>query len=214
MKLNKIKITSPIAHFGKPLGRDNRATYDAPPPSTILGILKVIYGEEIEKENFVFGCTFKSKGKFIDDTTVYKHTNEGFRIEKGKVITDCNQIKYHVDCELIIYTDIDKEIVVKEILSIGRANSPTRIHFPIKKVELIDAEGYGTNQFTTKDIGKGLIEPINLKSKYNPRLNAYDHQITHLRFNRKFKYNKNYDTEEQQNIFLWKHEKGMVKSFD
>ena len=62
MRVNKLEITSMTAHFGEPLGCDDRRTKDIPPPSTVIGILKVLFGEDID--DFIFGYTFASQAKF------------------------------------------------------------------------------------------------------------------------------------------------------
>ena len=179
-------------------------------------MLKVIFGEEIEKEEFILGYTFKSKVKFLDDIIIYKHNTSGYTREtkKSPVTTDCRSIENHYDCELLIYTDLDKEIEMKYALCMGKSGNPARLHLPIEEVELIDREGLGFNQYTPISIGTGVIKPITLLTKFNSKLNSYDAQVEHLRFNKEFEYNKNYDAELEHNIVLWKYKDGEVSFFD
>ncbi len=212
MKLQKICITSSSGHFGEVLGRDNRNTINLPPPSTIIGMLKVIYDNDID--DFVFGYLFSSLGKYKDDTTLYKATNKGYLRKKGIITTDCKYVEYHTDCKLIIYTNIGKDIKINYPICMGKSGNLARVHLPIKDIVLIEKEGQGFNQFTPKNIGKGVIKPTNLVTKYNPILDAYDHQVAHLRLNKIFDYGRNYDIEEEQSIFLWHCKDGEVKAYD
>lgn len=212
MKLNKVVLTAPSGHFGQTLGRDNRYTHDTPPPSTIVGILRVLYGEDID--NFVFGYMFQSEGKYLDDTTIYKHTTEGSNKVKGEIVTDCKVVEYHTGCRLVIYTDISSELSVKYPICMGKSGNPARIHLPIESIELAEFNYKGFNQYTPKNIGRGVINPTNLVTKYDPTMEVYEQQVAHLRFNREFNYDKNYDATEKQNVFLWKMNEGEVEAYD
>ena len=213
MYLNKINIESTTGHFGKVLGYDDRATYDAPTPSTVIGMLKVIYGDDID--NFTFGYLFKSSLKFNDDITIHKRNSLGKRVKKGENFTsDIRRIEYLYDCSLTIYTDINKEIEMNYILTMGKAGNPAKLNLPIKSIELFDKDGKGFNQFTTKEIGTGRILSCNMLSKYNPKYDSYDNQIELLRFNKEFNYDNYFDDEEGQNIFLWQVNNGVVKNFN
>ena len=96
----------------------------------------------------------------------------------------------------------------------GKSGNPARVHLPIEEVDLIDFNYKGFNQYTPKNIGKGVIKPTNLVTKYSQSLDCYDHQVAHLRLNQEFEYDKNYDQIEMQNIFLWKFKNGEVKEYD
>lgn len=212
MRINKMKITSETSHFGEFLGRDDRNTLDTPPPSTIVGMLRLIYGEDIDK--FVFGYTFKSEGRFKDDIKIYKHRHNGLSTKHKKTVTDCRYIEFHTESKLIIYTNINKDIQVNFPICIGKSGSPARIHLPIKEVNLINKKGKGFNQFTPNNIGKGVINPTTLVTNYNKDLNLYDNSIGHLRLNKEFEYDKYYDEDLEQNIFLWKYKNKEVIAYD
>ena len=207
--MKKIIITSTTGHFGTFLGYDDRYTYPVPPPSTIVGILQTIYNRDID--NFKFGYLFKSDLIFKDDMMIHKRNSEGKRpMKNGEPITAPHFIELHYNCKLTIYTDLEEEIQGDYILCMGRAGNIARLHLPIKKVELQNKEWQGFNQFTTKNIGKGRIKMMNLKSDYNKTLDSYDHQVGQLRFNQVFNFHKNYDEEEKQNVFMWEMKNGKV----
>lgn len=216
MKMKRIRITSQSGHFGKVLGIDDRLTHDTPPPSTVVGILKLLFGEEIEDEEFTFGHTFSSATKYLDDLTIYKHTEYGYqrKTKESPVLTDCRSIENHSECELIIYTDLNKELRMERALCMGRSGNPARIRLPIASVRLENKEGKGYNQYTPISIGKGKISPIDLITTYNPDFNSYEGQVVPLRLNKEFNYDKNYDEELSHNIVLWKYKDGGVSHND
>lgn len=201
MEINKLKITAPIAHFKVPYASKLQITYDVPPLSTVIGMLKVIFGDDID--DFKFGYLFESEGKFKDAITLHKFNKKN----KNKKITDCGVREYLDNCRLLIYTDLDKPIEMNHILTMGRSNCLARLHFPIEKVQLTNKEGKGYNQYTPVDIGTGVIKPISILNRYNPAVGSFDTTVKHLRFNKEFKYDKHYDIEENQNVILW-HFKG------
>lgn len=207
VKINKLIMTSKTGHFGTFLGYDDRYTYPAPPVSTIIGILQTIYNREID--NFKFGYLFESDLIFKDDMTIHK---KGLKV--NRVATDIRSIELHYNCKLTIYTDITDEISMDYILSMGRAGNIARLHLPVKQVEFKSKQGQGFNQFTTKDLGEGRIKSMNLKSEYNKRLDSYDHQVGLLRFNQIFNYDRYYDEEEKQNVFMWEMRSGKVGIFN
>ncbi len=211
MQLNKLIITSKTGHFGKILGYDDRYTYKVPTPSTIIGILKTIYNDNID--NFKFGYLFKSDLIFKDDITIHKRNKSGSRVMKKKhPVTDARFIEMHYNCKLTIYTDIKDDVSLNYILCMGRAGNIARLHLPIRKVNLEDKEGKGYNQYTNINVGAGKIETYNMKSEYKSEFQSYDHQVQKLRLNNVFDYNKNYDEEEEQCVFMWEMNNGDVIS--
>lgn len=216
VEMKRIRITSQTGHFGEVLGIDDRLTQDIPPPSTILGILKVLFGEDIEDSEFVFGYTFNSKSKYSDAITIYKHTDKGYQraTKKSPVTSDCRSVETHYDCELLIYTDLNRELKMEYALCMGKSGNPARVELPIKEVKLIDNEGYVFNQFTPISVGTGKIRTVNMMTRFNFKLNSYDSISAPLRFNKKFEYNKNYDEELEHNIVFWEKTKEGVEYYD
>lgn len=211
--MQKLTITSKTAHFKIPYASKYQKTYDIPPISTVIGMLRVIFGENIN--NFVFGYTFEYERKFDDAMTMYKVNIKELstigKIDKRKdYVTDSIVREYLYDCVLKIYTDIDLPIEMNYCLTMGRANNLARLHFPFEKIKLVDEVGIGYNQLTTIDIGTGIIKPITYYSNYDKKAQSFQTKTKHLRYNREFEYNKNFDEEEGQNIFLWRYEDGEI----
>lgn len=211
--MQKITITSKTAHFKVPYTSKYQKTYNVPPISTVIGMLKVIFGEEID--NFIFGYAFKHESKFDDAMTMYKMNIRELPIigeldKRKSYITDSIIREYLYDCILKIYTDLDLPIEMNYCLTMGRANNLARLHLPFEKVELIDEAGLGYNQLTPVSIGTGIIMPIAYYSSYDKRTQSFQTKTKHLRYNKEFEYNKNFDEEEGQNIFLWKYEGGEI----
>lgn len=216
MKINRIKITSQSGHFGKVLGIDDRVTHETPPPSTIIGILRVLFGEDVLSKEFVFGYIFNSSLKYLDDLTIYKHSDKGYnrKTKTSPILTDCRSIENHYECKLIIYTDLNMKLKIERALCMGKSGNPARVRLPIETVELKDKEGKGFNQYTPVKIGRGKISPINLITTYNRELDSYNAQSLPLRFNKEFNYDKNHDEELEHNIVLWKFKDGGVEFYD
>ncbi|KGM92943.1 hypothetical protein ADU90_15065 [Clostridium botulinum] len=66
MEFKKLVLTSKMAHFKNGINGKNQNTFRVPPISTIVGILKNIYGKDIK--DFIFGYTCKYDGIFKDDS--------------------------------------------------------------------------------------------------------------------------------------------------
>jgi len=206
-------ITSKTAHFKLPYSSKYQKTYNSPPISTVIGMLKVLFGEDID--NFIFGYTFRFDTKFEDAMNIEKiNINDigyiGDSSLRYKRVTDSGIREYLYDCVLTIYTDIDLPIKMDYCLTMGRSNNLARVHFPFAEVNLKQEEGKGYNQYTTVNIGTGKISPIAYYSKYNDITQSFDTSIKHLRFNEVFDYDKNYDEETEENIFLWEMKGGDI----
>lgn len=215
--MQKIVVTSNMAHFKVPYASKYQKTYDIPPISTVIGMLKVIFGEEID--NFIFGYTFEYESKFQDTMLMYKVNVRdlptiGDIYIKNDYITDSTIREYLYNCTLKIYTDIDLPIQMNYCLTMGKSNNLARLHLPFKKVNLVDAIGTGYNQFTPIHIGTGIVKPITYYSKYDKNTQSFITKTIPLRFNKEFEYDKHYDEEEGQNIFLWKYESGEIHEYE
>lgn len=211
--MRKINITSQIAHFKIPYASKYQKTYDIPPISTVIGILKVLFGEEVN--DFIFGYTFEYEAKYKDLMTLYKiNINQimdiGSDEERKELIKDVASREYIYNCILKIYTTIDTPIKMNYCLTMGRANCLARVHFPFKEVKLIDKEGVGTNQYTPIEIGQGVVKPITYFSKYDKLTQSFETKVKHLRENKQFEYDKHYDNVEEKNIFLWRYKDGEI----
>ena len=211
MILNKIEIIGDIAHFKIPMHSKIQRTYEIPPISTIVGILKNIYGEEID--DFTLGYVIYHNGTFKDLQTIYKEINPNVKTltDSDRFQTDVCPIEYLINPKLIIYTDINKNIEFNEPLCLGKSNCLAKVlSLSEIKVNLIDKEAVGYNQYTDINIGDGMIKRINTLTEYNEKKGYYDIYSSMVRENNEFEYNKYYDEDEKQNIFLWNWKKGGV----
>lgn len=213
MKINRITIKGDFAHFKIPARAKIQQTYDIPPISTVVGILQNIFGADID--NFNLGYTINYSNKHKDLMTIYKELNlsEKRPTDKKRFISDTCIVEYLYNVELVIYTDINKEIELKDTLVLGKTNCLATI-LNIEEVELIDKEGYGYNQYTQKDIGDGQIRRINTLTKYNNLTDMYDIKSSLVRENTEFEYNKNYDKDIEQNIYIWNWKEGKINGLN
>ena len=210
MLLNRLKITAPIAHFKVPYSSKYQNTYSIPPLSTVVGMLKVIYGEEIN--DFIFGYIFEYETDFVDGYTLHKVNKDIKQNKKGYTSDYCFK-KYLHDCTLTIYTNISKEISMEHSFTMGKSNCLARLHFPIEEVSLVDKTGKGYNQFTPIEVGTGEIMPVTVNTKFNHRLDSFDTRIKHLRLNKEFDFDKYHDEEKKQNVFLWSYKDGDINVY-
>ena len=213
MKINKIIIKGDFAHFKIPAKSKIQQTFVIPPVSTVVGILQNLYGKDID--DFKVGYTIKYDNKHKDLMTIYKEFNllEKRATDKERFITDTCIVEYLYNVELTIYTDIDREIELEDVLVLGKANCLATIS-SIEEIELIEKEGYGYNQYTHKDIGDGQIRRINTLTKFNENKDMYDIQSAIVRENIEFEYNKNYDKDLEQNIYLWDWKGGTISGIN
>lgn len=209
MILNKIEIIGDMAHFKIPMHSKIQRTYEIPPISTVVGILKNIYGEEID--DFILGYVIYHDGTFKDLQTIYKEINPNVKTltDSDRFQTDVCPIEYLINPKLIIYTNIDKNIEFNEPLCLGKTNCLAKV-LSLSEIEvnLIDKKAIGYNQYTDINIGDGMIKRINTLTEYNEKKGYYDIYSSMVRENDEFEYGKYYDEDEQQNIFLWKWKKG------
>lgn len=209
MKLNKLTITGTFAHFKIPAYSKYQRSYEIPPISTVVGMLKNLYGDDIS--DFKLGYTINYKSKALDATTIYKEldvTEKSFK-DKKRFITDLCFIEYLYDVEMYIYTDINREIKLKDTLVLGKTNCLGTLS-KVEEVELINQEGFGYNQYTAKELGEGQIRRINTLTSYNADTDMYNIQGAVVRENREFEYDRNYDPALMQNIYLWNWREGKV----
>ncbi|WP_332964737.1 CRISPR-associated protein Cas5 [Clostridioides difficile] len=208
MILNKIEIIGDMAHFKIPMHSKIQRTYEIPPISTVVGILKNIYGEEID--DFILGYVIYHDGTFKDLQTIYKEINPNVKTltDSDRFQTDVCPIEYLINPKLIIYTNIDKNIEFNEPLCLGKTNCLAKV-LSLSEIEvnLIDKKAIGYNQYTDINIGDGMIKRINTLTEYNEKKGYYDIYSSMVRENDEFEYGKYYDEDEQQNIFFMEMEK-------
>lgn len=202
MKLNKLIITGREAHFKIPMRSKFQNTYKIPPISTIIGILKNIYGEDIDE--FKVGYFIEYEGIYKENNTIYKELNikKESATSKDRFKSDIIYVENLYNVRLVIYHNIEKEIEFKNPLCLGKANYLANIKF--EEVELVDKCGYGVNQYTPQNIGSGMIMRINTLTKYNKYKGYYEYINRLVRENlEEFKLDVNYDDTEDTNIYMW-----------
>lgn len=209
MKLNRITITGDLAHFKIPAKSKIQQTFDIPPISTVIGILQNIYGKDID--DFTLGYFIKFKNKHKDAMTIYKELDLSERrpTDKKRFISDLCIVEYLYDVELVIYTSINQNILLEDVLMLGKANCLGTIR-EIKEVKLTDKQSYGYYQYTDKNIGEGQIRRINTITKFNSSTDMYDIKTAIVRENIEFEYDKYYDNDFEQSIYLWNWKGGEI----
>lgn len=213
MKINRIIIKGDFAHFKIPAKSKIQQTYEIPPISTIVGILQNIYGKDIN--SFILGYTINYRHKNKDLMRIYKEFNlsEKSSTDKERFKTDTCIVEYLYDVELVIYTSINQNILLEDVLVLGKANCLATIS-DIREVELTEKEGYGYNQYTDKSIGEGQIRRINTITKFNEDIDMYDIKSALVRENNEFEFNNYYDEELEQNIYLWNWKDGEINGLN
>lgn len=219
MKIRKIEIISDLAHFKKPYSTKTQNTYSIPPISTVLGIIKNLFGED--KLRFIFGYTFTAnENSFKDIQKIYKEVNFNAGKEKerfnkdGIWVSDIGEIHYLINPKLTIYISLKEKMIISEPLNLGKTDCLARVAHD-QYICLEDIEGEGFNQFTPLEI-EGIGKPMNLtiETLYNGNKGYYDIYKKHVRLNQSFKYNKHYDKDDNQNIFLWEYKgSGKIDEF-
>lgn len=215
MELTKIEIMSDKAHFKIPMGGKLQRTYQIPPVSTCIGIMQNLFNENID--NFIFGFTFSADEEiFKDIQKIYKEVNLNVKTatSSDRFVTDVCEVHYLINPKLIIYTNLSKDqLQINDCLVLGKTDCLAKIN-SIKTIELINKSGYGHNQWTDINIGQGKIERIATETKYNGSKGIYNIWTKLLRQNEEFEFDKYYDEEEKQNIYLWKYEgEGNIKCY-
>lgn len=211
MRLRRITIKGDLAHFKIPASAKIQKTLSIPYISTIVGTIFNLFGEELDE--FTLGYIINYNGKNMDFMKINKELNLSIKsaTNSDRFKVDHCYVEELYNVEIIIYTDIEKELVISEPLVLGKTNYLAHVSEDIG-VDLIDNSGFGYNQYTTLDIGEGFIRRINTLTKYNSNTDMYDYLQGVVRENEEFEYDKNYDKDLEQNVFLWKWNKGEISN--
>jgi len=102
-----------------------------------------------------------------------------------------------------IYANIKSNIIINETLNLGKTNCLAKCSFA--ETSINNERSIGYNQWTPKNIGRGIIQRINLETKYNKLKGYYDYITALLRCNTQFESKYKID-DIQEGIQLWKYE--------
>ena len=207
--MKKLIITATEAHFKIPMRSKFQNTYKIPPISTVVGILKNIYGQDIDDFEVGYFIEFDSINKEVN--TIYKeiNPNEKTLTCSERFRSDAIYVENLVNPRLVIYHNINSDIEFKQPLCLGKANYLANIKFD--KVKLINKCGLAYNQYTPTNIGSGMITRINTITEYNDIKGYYEYKTTLVRENlTEFELDSNYDETENINIYMWKWRNGDV----
>ncbi|KEH96999.1 CRISPR-associated protein Cas5 [Clostridium botulinum] len=201
MEFKKLVLTSKMAHFKNGINGKNQNTFRVPPISTIVGILKNIYGKDIK--DFIFGYTCKYDGIFKDVTTIYKEVNLDISSAKGdRFQHDIAFIEYLVNPIITVYTNLDTPIKINDILNLGKTNCLAKCKF--EKENITNKECIGYNQWTPINTGNGKIKRINKETIYNQNKGYYDYYTELFRLNEEFTA-KHILEDQEEGIQLWQY---------
>lgn len=203
MKGKLITIVADMAHFKNSRSAVLQQTYKIPPISTVVGILKNIYGEDIE--NFIFGYNFSYDFSQYEVSTIYKELNLKVKTDTDKERFNVYpaQIEYLINPKLeIIAIGLQQKYIMNTVLNLGKTNCLAKL-----KIEDIEMENNNTIQYnvlTDFQDGDEKIERQNIETVYNEQKGYFDYYTKLVRINDKYECNYLYD---EQGVYLWKYNK-------
>lgn len=211
MELKKITCVSNLAHFKIPITSKVQRTYNIPHISTVSGIIKNIYGEDIN--NFILGYRMEHKGIHKEIARVYKDVNTRVKSRtcSERFQTDIITIEYLIKPKLTIYTNLSRKFQLNDVLNLGKTDCLATM--VTEDVKLTKNYGKGFNQYTSLNTGEGMIRRINTQTKYNVEKGYYEYKGALVRENREFEYEGYFDEDVEQSIFLWKWNEGEIHEF-
>lgn len=144
MKAYRIKISSWTSSFRYPnIISGFQPTLEAPPVSTILGLMNACSGKYLTHHSLMLGYYFTYRAKSVDLETIYQIEADSKGIPKNQVKSNIIRREFLYDCQLYIYLT-DKQIVEHfrkphYQLILGRSNDLASIE-AIEEVELTKKE--------------------------------------------------------------------------
>lgn len=203
MKGKLITIVADMAHFKNSRSAILQQTYKIPPISTVIGILKNIYGENIE--NFIFGYNFTYSSSQYEISTLYKELNLNVKTDtdKDRFVTNPCQIEYLINPKLeIIVIGLQNDYIMDIVLNLGKTNCLAKLK--IEDIEITNEKLTQYNILTDFKEGNGIIERQNIETKYNENKGYFDYYTKLLRINDEYECNYSYN---EQGLYLWKYNK-------
>lgn len=215
MKGTKLTIVADMAHFKNSRSAVLQQTYKIPPISTVIGILKNVYGENIE--DFIFGYNFTYSSSQYEISTLYKELNMSVEKEnkKGKrdykfnenseerFITFPSQIEFLINPKLeIIVIGLQNNYIMNTVLNLGKTNCLAKIK--TEDIEIYSENSMSYNVLTDFQDGIGRIERQNIETVYNEDKGYFDYYTKLVRTNNEHECKYSYD---ESGIYLWKYNK-------
>lgn len=203
MKGTKFTIIGDRAHFKNNRSAVLQQTYKIPPISTVIGILKNIYGEDIE--NFMFGYNFSYLTSQYEISTLYKEFNLNVKTDsdKERFITSPCQVEYLISPKLeIIVIGLQENFVMDMMLNLGKTNCLAKLKYEL--IEIKNEKLIQYNVLTDFKDGDGVIERQNIETKYNEKKGCFDYYTKLIRTNDEYECQYTYD---EQGLYLWKYNK-------
>lgn len=199
----KFTIVGDRAHFKNSRSAVLQQTYKIPPISTIVGILKNIYGEDIE--NFIFGYNFSYLTLQYEISTLYKELNLNVKTDtdKDRFVTTPSQVEYLINPKLeIIVIGLEGNFVIDSVLNLGKTNCLAKLKYEPIKITNENLIQY--NVLTDFKDGDGVIERQNTETKYNKKKGCFDYYTKLIRINDEYECQYSCD---EQGVYLWKYNK-------
>lgn len=199
----KLMISGSMAHFKNSRSALLQQTYKIPPISTVVGILKNIYGENIS--DFIFGYNFTYSSSQYEISTLHKEVNLAVKTDtdKDRFIDSPCQIEYLINPELeIVVIGLEENFEMNSVLNLGKTNCLARLRY--EQVEITNEESIQYNVLTDYKDGEGVIERQNVETEYNEKKGCFDYYTKLIRINSEYESSYSYDGNA---LYLWKYNK-------
>lgn len=203
MKGIKFTIVGDMAHFKNNRSAILQQTYKIPPISTVVGILKNIYGEDIE--DFIFGYNFSYSNSQYEISTLYKEFNLNVKTDtdKERFITSPCQMEYLINPKLeVIVIGLKENYIMSTVLNLGKTNCLAKLKY--EQIEIMNENLMKYNILTDFKDGDGVIERQNIETQYNEKKGCFDYYTKLIRINNEYECQYSYD---ERGLYLWKYNK-------
>lgn len=144
MKVYRIDITAWTASFRYPnLISGVQPTLEAPPLSTVLGILNAASGQYLQHQQLEIGYYFEFSGKTFDLETIYMIQTNSKGRPSNKAKSNIIQREFMADVKLSLY--LKDEVVLDYLrhpyydILLGRSGDLAMV-YPPKEVELVEVK--------------------------------------------------------------------------
>lgn len=197
MKATKHTITSDMAHFKRFRSPLKQQSYKIPPISTVIGILKNIYGENIK--DFVFGYNFSYDSSEYEIETIWKRSNINVQSEVPTKFP--SHIEFLINPKLEILTiGLNSQIEFINNLNLGKTTCMAEVEF--SNCDIVCQTSKSKNVITLLEDGEGVIERQNIETYYDKTIGAFKQITKPIRINNEINCKYSYDG---KGIYLMKY---------